>query len=95
LLLSITSKMAEQITFPAYRKYAHGKTYFKILSESEFEEIQVIGTHFSITRITAKILPERNYIYDLLFDYQNNYEAVNEQEFKEFIGNCEKNLQKI
>jgi len=87
--------MANQITFPVYRKYPHGNTFFKIISESEFEEVQLIGKYYSIITITAKILPERNYIYDLLHDYQNNYVAVTEQEFDEFLNHCKNNCSKI
>ena len=83
------------INYPVYRKYPHGKTFFKIISQSEFEELQIIGNHYSIITLTAKILPERNYIYDLTFDYQGHWEVIDEQEYITAKENCIKNLKKI
>lgn len=83
------------IQYPVYRKYPHGKTFFKISSESEFEEIQIIGKHYAISTLTAKILPERNYIYDLTFAYQGHWEEISEEEYLLAKENCIKNLKQI
>ena len=56
------------ITFPIYRKYKNNKHFFKIISESEFEEISFIGSKVIVTKHLAKILPDRNLISDLLHD---------------------------
>ncbi len=61
--------MPETITYPQYRKYSHGKNYFKIISKDSFEEIQILGNRITLHLFEAKILPDRNYIYDLTFNY--------------------------
>jgi hypothetical protein len=52
--------------FPQYRKYPNNKSYFKVLSPSTFEEIQVMGKHKFLTRFEAKIHPDRLLIDDML-----------------------------
>lgn len=58
----------EDINFPAYRKYKNGKSYFKIVSRNEFEEIQVIGSRKMTHHVIATQLPEMNHIYDLVYN---------------------------
>jgi hypothetical protein len=67
--------------YPLYRKYKNGKSYFRILSPAEFDEIQSLGTRWTIHHFSAKILPDRNLIYDMTFDFKNNWEEISEQEF--------------
>lgn len=61
------------MNFPIYRKYAHNKTYFKINSEKEFVETTILGKKYTTTTITAKILPEYNYILDLINNENKNW----------------------
>jgi len=72
----------EKITYPQYRKYSNNKSYFKILSATKFEEIQVLGTKATLHEFEAKILPDRNFIYDLIFDYKKNWLISNKTEFE-------------
>lgn len=44
--------------FPAYRKLSNNKSFYKILSESEFEEIQLVGSSSIKTKISAQKFPE-------------------------------------
>ncbi len=69
------------VTYPQYRKYPNNRAYFKILSETEWEEIQVIGSKCLLHKFSVKIMPDRNYIYDMTFDYENNWEQIEEQEY--------------
>jgi hypothetical protein len=84
--------MAEQVTYPVYRKYPHGNTWFKVVSDGEFDELQVLGQKFSVMRHTAKILPDFNYIGDLVFNYEPYWVAVTEAEWGEKLAWCEANL---
>jgi len=70
----------EDINFPVYRKYRNGKSYFKILSRHEFEEIQLIGSKKIKNHIMASMLPEMNHIYDLVY----NKEIALEVSIEEF-----------
>ena len=86
--------MENKIHFPVYRKYAHNRTFFKITSAHEFEELQIIGHSYSIHHIKAKILPDRNFISDMLFDYQKNWQAIEQAEYENKLRECEEKLKK-
>lgn len=70
------------ITFPQYRKYKNERSYFKIPSMNEWEEIQIIGSKCVINKFEVKILPDRNFIQDMLFEYIENWEAIEEKEYE-------------
>jgi hypothetical protein len=72
----------ETVTYPQYRKYKNEKCYFCILSATEFEEIQLLGSRFFLHRFQAKILPDRNLIYDMTFDYTSNWEVIGQTEYE-------------
>ena len=74
---------SKEIIYPQFRKYPHGRTYFKILSPTEFEELQISGDKSTMHHFVAKILPDRNYIYDLTFNYQGHWEVISEKEYQE------------
>lgn len=67
-----------KITYPQFRKYPNNKAYFKIISETRWEEIQVVGSKYILHEFTVKIMPDRNFIYDMTFDYKNNWEVIDE-----------------
>lgn len=71
----------EDIQFPVYRKYKNGKSYFKIFSRNEFEEIQIIGSKKIINTIKATQLPEMNQIFDLVYDTSLT-ETITEEQFE-------------
>jgi hypothetical protein len=52
--------------FPKYRKYPNNKSFFKVLSNESFEEIQVVGSNYLLTKVEAKILPDRHFIADMI-----------------------------
>ena len=67
--------------YPQYRKYKNGKSYFRIFSATVFEEIQVLGKYYVLHKFEAKILPDRNLIYDMTFDYELSWDRISEAEF--------------
>jgi hypothetical protein len=71
-----------KVTYPLYRKYSNGKSFFKVISETEFEEIQVLGDKISIHHFETKILPDRNYISDLTYNYEEHWEVCEKEEFE-------------
>lgn len=72
--------------FPQYRKYKNNKHFFKIISNNEFDEIHFIGTKTLVTKHHAKILPDRNLIYDLLYDIGRTSEISTEEEYKKHLN---------
>ncbi|HRG37823.1 MAG TPA: hypothetical protein PK289_04770 [Bacteroidia bacterium] len=71
------------IVYPQYRKYKNNKVYFKIISANEWEELHVLGNKVRLHPFVAKILPDRNYISDMTFDYKDHWELIEEEEYEE------------
>lgn len=71
--------------FPIYRKYKNNKHFFKIMSMDEFEELSFIGKKLIITLHQATILPDRNFISDLLHDVGNTAEIATEEEYQQIL----------
>ncbi|CAG0989196.1 MAG: hypothetical protein HND27_03030 [Bacteroidetes bacterium] len=71
-------------SFPQYRKYKNNKSYFKILSEQEFYEIQLQRNQKNIYHVKVKILPDRNYLQDMLHNYTEYWDKCDKNEI-EFI----------
>lgn len=67
--------------FPAYRKYANGKSYFKITSESHFTEVMFIGKRKEVYEFYAKIFPDVMLIKDMIEMENGSYELSSEEEF--------------
>ncbi len=74
-----------QLQFPKYRKYKNNKNFFKIINENEFDEISFIGSKAIVVKHIAKILPDRNFIYDLLNDVGNTSELSNQKEYESYL----------
>ncbi|MCB0410492.1 MAG: hypothetical protein KDD29_09760 [Flavobacteriales bacterium] len=73
--------MKNEISFPVFRKYKNQKSFFKIISQTEFEEIKLFGAKGELHSFSAKILPDRNYIYDMLYNYTDYWDESDENEF--------------
>ncbi len=68
--------------FPLYRKYPNNKSFFKLLNENEFEEIQFIGDKGFIFRFKAKILPDRYLIRDMIDLKDKAWVEINSEEYE-------------
>lgn len=72
----------EDLTFPQYRKYKNDQSYFKILSLSKFEEIKKMPDgKRALFLFEAKILPDRNFIQDMLYDYREFWDVIESHEY--------------
>ena len=69
--------------YPQYRKYKNNKSYFKISSTTSFEEVQVFNNTYTLHLFEAKILPDRNFIHDLTFQYHNYCDVISENDYLE------------
>ena len=76
--------------FPQYRKYKNNKSYFKISSLTEWDEIQIIGSNYLLSKFEVKIMPDRNFIQDMLFDYTANWDVIEEEEYNEQLNRVKK-----
>ncbi len=68
--------------FPVYRKYKNNKHFFKLISANEFEELSFIGKKLIITPHKATILPDRNFMFDLLNDIGHTCELSTAEEYE-------------
>ncbi|HKK40331.1 MAG TPA: hypothetical protein VJ949_12995 [Cryomorphaceae bacterium] len=72
-------------TFPLYRKYPNNKSYFKVLSNDSFEEIHVVGKKYFLTKVEAKILPDRHFIADMI-EASSNWVKIEAAEYEVILG---------
>ncbi len=72
------------MTFPAYRKYSNNKNFFKIINETEFEEISFIGHRTIVLNHIAKIFPDKIFISDLLHDRKVT-ELSSKEEYESYL----------
>ena len=55
------------------------------MNENEFEEISFVGTKVLVVKHLAKILPDRNFISDLLHDIGNTCELSTQEEYESYL----------
>lgn len=72
--------------FPQFRKYKNGHSYFMIKSATEFIEYRLQFKRVEEHHFIAKILPDRNFIADMLYDYHEYWEKVSEEELLAFLS---------
>ena len=84
-----------KINYPVYRKYKNNKAFFKIVAADEFEEIQLIGKVYAMHKIVAKILPERNLLHDMIFDFKDNWLEIQAEEYETVKDHCTGKLKKL
>lgn len=87
--------MSEEVKFPIYRKYHGDRTFFKVTSYTTFEELNIIGKYYRLEHFHARILPDRNYIMDMIENRESNWEISSEKEFEYWKAYCPENLQKL
>jgi hypothetical protein len=74
--------------FPLYRKYAHDKTFFRINSKENFDELTIIGSFYIYRNQQAQIFPEFTMIIDMIENNNNNWIDISEQEFEGKLNEC-------
>lgn len=71
--------------FPQYRKYKNDKSYFEIVSKDEFVEYQLQLNKVHKHRFKAQILPDRNYIQDMLSNFSEHWDQIQKEDLDEFL----------
>jgi hypothetical protein len=75
-------------TYPQYRKYANNKVYFKIISKTSWEEVHHAGKRYTLHHFDAKILPDRNFLHDMTYEYENNWQKIDADEYELIKTKC-------
>jgi hypothetical protein len=78
--------------FPQYRKYAHGRSYFKVLSTDDFEQLEIIGNRFHLETIRATVYPDKVLILDMLENTKGHWEVSSAEEYEAKLAWCKANL---
>ncbi|MCU0434091.1 MAG: hypothetical protein MUC87_11600 [Bacteroidia bacterium] len=76
-----------ETNYPQFRRYKTGTSWFRINSPTQYEEIRKMGSRWFIDRYEVKILPDRNWVYDLTFAYQDFAEAITQEEYQQIFRN--------
>ncbi len=66
-----------------------------MLGPALFEEIQVMGSFYSIHQYEAKILPDRNFIADMITLESESWEAIDAVQYEDFINKCRKDYKSM
>lgn len=72
-----------EMNFPLFRKLSNRKRFYKILSATEFEEIQLIGSKSIKQKFEATQFPEMLLIQDII-ELLEPYHLSSEEEFRQF-----------
>lgn len=71
--------------FPVYRRLSNRRSFYKILSDLAFEEIQIMGSRRILHQITAHQYPEKLRIMDMLSCAEGLYEISDETEWQAML----------
>lgn len=74
--------------YPVYRKYSNNKSYFKVLDENHFEEIQILGSRYLLYSFEAKILPDRNLMHDMIEMSGGGWEEIDAEAYERLREKC-------
>lgn len=74
--------------FPIHRKYPNEKHFFRIRSETAFDELYIMGSRYALYAKEAKNYPDRLFILDMIEMKDGNWEASSEEEFEEILERC-------
>ena len=75
------------MTYPIFRKYNDGLTYFKITSDTEFQELKRQGKYYSLSNFKCKIHPDRVFMNDLIACSDGFILMSSDIEFKQALTN--------
>jgi hypothetical protein len=79
-----------EVSFPLYRKYHNNKSFFKVLNDQEFEEIQILGKKCFVYKFRARILPDRYLIKDMIELEGGRWLEISPEEYNEVSQGCVK-----
>ena len=79
--------------YPFFRKYKDGLTYFKITSDTEFQELKRQGKYYSLSNFKCKIHPDRVFMNDLIACSDGYIIESNESEFLQTLKTWSQDLE--
>jgi hypothetical protein len=68
--------------YPVFRKYPNDRSFFKVIDESHFVEVKLTGNRAELHHFEANILPDRNFIQDMINMSEGHWVESTEDEFE-------------
>ncbi|MFM7467850.1 MAG: hypothetical protein ACKO2O_08110 [Crocinitomicaceae bacterium] len=70
--------------FPVYRKINNGKSYYKVISNFEFIEIQIIGKIYFKNHFKISQYPDKLFLMDVISG-KHPYEIATQEEVERLL----------
>ena len=83
------------MNFPVFRKYSHNRTFFKINSDKNFEELNLIGKTYTLRHFEVKIFSDRVFIQDMIENKDHYWTEISEGEYEEKKAYCLEELKPL
>lgn len=77
--------MNKDTVFPQYRMLNNGKAYYKIVSENEFEELQIMGSKVFYHKFKVEQYPDLLRIKDMIDLLDGLFEETSEDNWCELL----------
>lgn len=74
--------------FPVYLKYKGRTTFIKIKSETEWDELRILGNFYSYSEYKAVTFVDRNLIIDWLDNENGLTDTIDENDFLLLFEEC-------
>lgn len=84
----------QKVQYPIYRKYPHNRTFFKVISDEEFEELNIMKDRFSLRQFKVELFPDRVFVHDLTHNFQAHWEPIEPSEYEDMKTFCREYLEK-
>lgn len=78
--------------FPIYRKYKHNRTFFKINSPEDFEELNILGSSYQYKHFKVRIFTDRLFIQDMIDNTKHHWVEITSNEYEGKKTFCMENL---
>jgi len=83
------------VKYPLYIKLQNGLSWYKIISDVEYEEVKLIGKRYAHSHMKATDYSQQLFISDLVKNFSDFNSLVTEEDYNAFVASCEKDLEKI
>ena len=83
------------VKYPLYIKLNNGLSWYKIISDIEYEEVKLIGKRFTHAHYKAEDYAQQLFISDLVKNFSDFNSLVTAEDFDNFLAECERDLEPI
>ncbi len=81
--------------FPLFRKYNGIETYFKVKSDTSFQELKISDSFYSLNDFEVVNHFDRLFIQDIIQQHEGRWLVTDENQYNLQLRFCENNLRRI